>query len=166
MLGCHRLTCLNYRCVRWQRALMSFSSCLPKRRHGKIAWVGGGEERRRATFPQVCLQYTRLQRGCLSTRTSGCHALLSPPFRSPLLALTSQGSLLFQAGSVSCTQHPKFHLLWARRMPVKLWGSTPRDYTAALSTHPQRHPVKTSTCKPTLFAKRTLHFISIKVNKP
>lgn len=85
---------------------------------------------------------------------------------APLLALTSQGSLLLQAGSASCTQHPTFHLLGAKRMPVKLQESTPRDYPTALSTHPKRHPVKTSTCKPALFVNRTLRFISIKVNKP
>jgi len=39
-------------------------------------------------------------------------------------------------------------------------------HPAAQSTHPKRHPVKTSTCKPTLIVNRALHFISIEVNKP
>lgn len=77
--GYRRRMCLNYRCVRWQRALMSFSSCVPGRKHRQIAGAGRREERWRTSFPRVCLQYTGLQRGCMSTRTSGCHTLPSPP---------------------------------------------------------------------------------------
>lgn len=77
-LGCHSRTCLNYRCMRWQRALMSFSSSLPTRRHREVAGLAGGEERWQMTF-HVCLQYTWLQRRSTISRRSGCHALLSPP---------------------------------------------------------------------------------------
>lgn len=64
-------------------------------------------------------------------------------FHIQLLGFASQGSLQLQAGSASCTQHPKFHLLWARRMPVKLWvpsssGHPPRK-TSSEDFHMQTH---------------------------
>lgn len=136
-MGLSQTACLNYRCVHWQRALGSCSSCSPRADTGDCM---GGWRGREASCKLFLSVFTAHAAQTCNWAATLCFPLC---FHIQLLGFASQGSLQLQAGSASCTQHPKFHLLWARRMPVKLWvpsssGHPPRK-TSSEDFHMQTH---------------------------